>query len=251
MRKTQVKAWVRLCVVAVTLMALLPAPTVAAEKKASNNKESQTDAIPDMTQRPWTLRDHYKFRLGKSVLWYGVENSEWRLVVDGLDTVADNVTFRIRLADGTVIDAPALGTAESNRERFSDSLGTGTIYWTEYPAHNGIAVRHCVRTLDRPLLLVSVEIGNVGDKPIEVTSIEPVVLGPAGIRKPSPQATVENRTFTLRGGFAVHDPETTSLVLFTDLQKAFTLALGILPTGIARPKIIIRDTPDAWSGGVV
>jgi len=221
-----------------------------AKNKAVSKLKKETEATEAV---PWSLRDKYTFTNGKMVLMYAVESSELRLVVEGLSAIIDDAGFRITFADGSSVDAAALGKAETEREAFTSDLGAGTRFWTEYPAKDGLQVRHALHiNKERPGMFVTLTLSNVGDKPLEIAKICPFIVGPSGIRGLSKEVSATARRFSFRGPFPVFDSKgPVSFNIFHDSTNQIGFTLGVLPMGISTANAEFRSTePGVWRGEV-
>ncbi|MCX5758674.1 MAG: hypothetical protein NTU83_09255, partial [Candidatus Hydrogenedentes bacterium] len=224
----------------------------AKPKAKPKAKEKDKDGIPEADAKIWALRDHYTFGGDDGKIYYAVEDAEWTLDMPGLGNVTDNVGFRITFADGTNWEASALGKGESVRQTFSDDLGNGTTFTSQFPAKDGVVVCHSMSIYkDRPFILVRIVVGNVGDKPIEIKKLCPVVLGPSGIGKLSPDTQTAARRLKNRGGHAVFDKAAPPvLTVLDDVAHKFCLSFGVVPGGLATSSAELARGADCWQGEV-
>lgn len=221
-----------------------------AKSKAVSKTKKETESTETM---PWNLRDKYTFTNGKMVLMYAVETSELRLVVEGLSAIIDDAGFRITFADGSSVDADALGKAETEREAFTSDMGAGTRFWTEYPVKDGLQVRHALHiNKERPGMFVTLTLSNVGDKPIEVAKICPFIVGPSGIRGLGKEVSATARHFSFRGPFPIFDSKgPVSFNIFHDSTNQIGFTLGVLPMGVSTANAEFKATePGVWRGEV-
>jgi len=203
---------------------------------------------------PWSLRDHYEVTAGNATVIYSAENAEWAVRVEGLGLVIDHAGFRITFADGrTLGTADLLEKAESNRNTFSNEAGDGTDFWCEFRPQNGLVLRHTLTVhKQRPFLLIRLALKNVGDAPIEVSEVCPVVIGPGGIAHLSADTAVKRRRVVFRGGHPVFSRDAPSaLTVFNDRAHDLSLSLGFLPLGIADTRIDLDSYEGAWQGDIV
>lgn len=235
------------------MMALAGAADAAgkAKKKAAKTAAPKAEAAAPVKYREWNLRDHYTISFGNAHLDYAVEDSEWRVRVDGIGTVLDNAYFKIVLGDGSVLTCDQLGKADTARSNTDSDYGKNTKYWSEYPAKNGLVVRHSVTTFnERGFCLVMVELGNTGDKPIEIAAIQPVTLAPGGITM-GPGAKVSARRFAFRGQWPFYSRDaSTKLTIFENAQGTYCLSLGLFPQGMTDAGADMSVSSDVWRGDV-
>ncbi len=226
--------------------------TLAKPKAKPKTKAKEKDGISEADAKIWALRDHYTFGEDNGKIYYAVEDAEWTLDMPGLGNVTENVGFRITFADGTNWEASALGKAESVRKTFSDELGNGTTFTSQFPAKDGVVVCHSMSIYkDRPFILVRIVVGNVGDKPIEIKKLCPVVLGPSGIGKLSADSQTASRRLKSRGGHAVFDKAAPPvLTILDDIAHKFCLSFGVVPGGIATSSADLARGADCWQGEV-
>ena len=224
-------AMAAVCVLAFTAES---APAGAKAKPKAKAKTKAEEETPSW-QLPWTLREHYSFTVEKSTLYYAADNAEWQVTVEGAGPVIDKARFQITLADGTVLDSLSLGKATAEYDRFTDALGDGMLFSTTFPEKDGLLVRHRMSVnSERPFVLITLGLGNNSDKPIEITKIAPVVIGPGGIANLTPGADMMSRHVSFRGTCPVFDKNAPpSLAIFNDSARDITLCLGALPQGIA------------------
>jgi len=232
-----------------------PAAKPAAEKTTPAKAKPKLDAngMTEEDAKLWALRDHYRFGSDNGQIYYAVENAEWTLDMPGAGHVIENAGFRIAFADGSTWNAQTLGKAESLRETFSDDLGHGTVFTSQFPVKDGLVVRHSMSIYkDRPFILVRLAIGNTGDKPVEIKSLAPAVLGPSGIGKLSAETKIAARRTRISGGHAVFDKSAPSILnVFEDPAHKFCLSFGVAPGGIAESSAEVSRGADSWQGEVV
>jgi len=256
-----------MCMAGVTILAVLlafgagAAPVKSTPGKSAAKKTAPAKAKPKldangMTEEDaklWALRDHYRFGSDNGQIYYAVENAEWTLDMPGAGHVIENAGFRIVFADGSTWNGQTLGKAESLRESFSDDWGHGTVFTSQFPAKDGLVVRHSMSIYkDRPFILVRLALGNTGDNPVEIKSLAPAVLGPAGIGKLSAETKVAARRIRISGGYAVFDKSAPSVLnIFEDPARKFCLSFGVVPGGIAESNAEVSRGADGWQGEVV
>jgi len=239
-------------------LAILVAAGGAEAAGKAKKKSAKPDASPKASVemkaklRQWNLRDHYTITFGNANLDYAVEDSEWRVTVEGIGTVLDNANFQVVLGDGTILTAEQLGRGETQRANTTGDYGKNIKYWSEYPPKDGLVVRHSITTFnERGFCLVLVELGNTGDKPIEIAAIKPVVLGAGGITM-GPGAKVTQHRFAFRGQCPQYSREaSTKLSIFENAQGSYCLSLGLFPMGITDASADLSMASDVWRGDVV
>lgn len=200
--------------------------------------------------KPWTLRDKYVFKSGKTALEFSIEEGEWRLMVEDVGQVIDDASFLITFADGTVLSAADLGKAEAGREPFSDEHGGGTYFSADFPPKDGLVVRHTVKAHENwPFFHLQLSVVNNGDSPVEIAKLTPGKVGPAGIHGLSGQASAGPRHVSARGPFPVFTPDAPPLLtIIGDPVHDLSFAVGLLPLGIAQSAALFQRNGDAWQG---
>lgn len=209
-------------------------------------------AAQDGAKVPWALRDHYSFSRGATTFHFDVKTTEWKIDVQGLGAVVDDVGAEVHLGDGRVLCLSDLEYSRDEREKFKGPLGKGTYYRSIFQPRDGLAVRHAVaRFSTRSFLMLYLDIENTGSSPIEIAAIRPAVIGPDGIRNLGEGARVVQTHTANRGPFpVVHGGSHASLVRFELEQPKVTLALGVLQSGQIESRIELSSHRGAWQGYV-
>jgi len=220
--------------------------------KATKTAPKEPEAAPP-AMLPWTLRDHFRFQQGKTLMRYAVETAEWSLELENKEVVVDNAKFQITLADGSTLDATGLGKAASEREKFTNEIGSGTAYVSVFPPKDGLLVRHSVGMFsERPFFLIHVGIGNNSEKPIKIAKITVASFGPGGIAHLSPDTQGSARRLQWRGGCPVFKKDAPSMLsILEDRGQGLTLSFGILPQGVAISSVDLAASGGNWLGDAV
>ncbi len=214
---------------------------------------------------PWTLRDKYSFGTETLILEYAQINAEWRVKIMEEDSeqsrmhpdvILRDVGFSIALGDGRIITNDMLrATGETifGRESYTcDFFGPATKFSVKFVPYESLYVEHqIVRFRNWNFLLISVEVHNQGDAPVEVTRIQSAILEPGALSGLSDTAQVHSRNFVFRGGHPVFTNEgVASTMRIDDPQRAISMALGILPSDKAESGIDIVHSGGTWQGRI-
>jgi len=202
---------------------------------------------------PWALRDHLNLEAGDAALLYDVKTAEWRLNVKQRETpMVDLVGFEVELADGTSYSAADLGEAEYSRDPFDEEGKRGTRFGSTFPAKDGLVVVHGVtRFVDQPFVLMRLSVRNVGDVPIEVAALRPIVMGADCMAPMGPSAELWGWPLVWRGSAAVYSgTKAYTFALLHEPDAAFCLAMGAIPQGLAATEIVFTPDGAAWQGAV-
>jgi LysM repeat protein len=206
-----------------------------------------TVAAQDPTGRdlPWELREVFTISRGKASLEYATDCAEWRVRVEGIGMIMQNVHTRVVLADGTQISTLDSRAGTGRIARLTGEFGNGKQFICDLPAQNGLRVRHWISVPDeRPFFLIEVEVINESGNPVEVSEIDSVVCR---VENLGMDAAVGRRHMRARGPFLVPDEGTSPLLmLFEDKQNDFTLALGTLAQRWGRADTRIEQSGNGW-----
>jgi len=202
---------------------------------------------------PWELREHFSFNVDKGTINYAADNGEWQINVEGVGSVVDKAGFQITFKDGTVLDNRSLGQATADYERFTDALGEGMLFSITFPPKDGILIHHSMSVnSERPFALVTLDLVNNREKPIEVAKITSAAIAPGGITKLTPNADVMSRHVSFRGANPVFNKNASpTLAIFNDAARDICFCLGMMPRGIATSHVTFTPSGDGWGGEVV
>ncbi len=214
---------------------------------------------------PWTLREHYTFGGELLRMDYAKDNAEWRVKLYEIDSeqarmhpdvIVRDVGFTIELGDGRIITNDMLGDGGETffeRESFtSEFFGEGTKFSVRFMPYDGLAVEHKIsRFRGWNFLLISVAVTNISDAPITVTRIRPAIFASGAISGLSANAQVHTRNMVFRGGYPVFTRDGAAATMrMHDPERNVSMALGILPSGMAESVVDIQGGAGAWQGRI-
>ena len=100
-------------------------------------------------------------------------------------------------------------------------------------------------------MLLNLHVENVGEEPVSLEAIRPVVVPPNGISNLGGSPRITQLRALRRGQFpVVHDGAHASLVRFNLPGPNVTLALGVLQSGTMNSKVNLVQSGDTWQGNV-
>lgn len=226
------------------ILTVLAAPAAVAAKKKT------ADAPQDTTILPWALRPFYTFTQDNSKIDYAEDNAEWRLTIDGHGEIIATADFKVVLGDDTTLSRANLKRVSSLRSQKEESgRGSENYSVTFAPSHGLEVVHQMVSLKGMPGFLVRIAVRNVGDQPIPLQKISPVVV-PAGAMKALPSdALVSLRRPLSRAGFMYTDgAANTTLAMFRSKDTSFRLVLGMLSTGASEASLAFAEGEQGWAG---
>ena len=230
------------------------APLLALCVLLSFSAMAAEDATPDLSELPWSLRDHYTITTADQQMYitYGGDNGEWSLDMKGIGTVLTKVAATITLADGSVIDLRDLGIGDTTRNKDTAELGAGLKYQVTLAGPHGLSVVHSLTYHEtHPFYVVRLELTNHGSEPIDVAKISPMVIGPGGFGNLGAETTESPRRFVVIGASPVYTTVGDPLFsLFTDPVKNVTLAIGALPVSKATSAVHLEKFDGRYQGHV-
>lgn len=224
-------------------------PAASTKKKAPAKKAPVKEAEPE---KPiWAYRPHYVFSGETLFLDNDQDNGEWRLRGSETDIIADPIGFEIELSDGTKITNAQMKPLKSDRgPKVDPKIGAGIVYDNEFQAYNGLKVtQRIMKYMEKPFLTVRMVLENTTDKPVQVTRIAPIVVGPGAMTGFAADVTVHSHNVVARGGFAVretaHPPVMTRL---HDPARRGCILFGMLPTGRGDAASEFKHDGTGWVG---
>lgn len=188
------------------------------------------DEVPE---HMWELRDKYTFDGPVADLGYAVDYGDWRILTPTLGEIFSNIGCQIVLDDGTVVTPRGCGKALTTRSRAENAIGPGIVYLTQCPAKDGLKVTHKMASYqNRSGVTVHLEVENVGDTPIVIKSLQPMVAEPGEIK----QLRMESDG---SGGPYV----------FTNSSENVAILLGTIPLGGVETQLSFSEAGGAITGG--
>jgi len=201
---------------------------------------------------PWALRDHLVFQSDAASVLYSVEDGRWRVDTAQAEAVIDGVGFEVVRADGTTVTGLDLGKAALERAAFDRDGKAGDRFTCVFAPKDGLEVRHELITFHAtPFLEIHVSVRNVGDAPVDLAVIRPVVLGPDAMKPLSAQATMRGWPARMRGRYTVFCRDAPHVFsVLSDPAAGLCLALGVLPQGRCRSGARFAPSGGRWLGAI-
>ncbi|HOJ32690.1 MAG TPA: LysM peptidoglycan-binding domain-containing protein [Candidatus Hydrogenedentes bacterium] len=218
----------------------------APAKSAKTSKKPSDDPVYNMPHdMPWELRERYTIETGKAKFVYAADSGEWTLDVQGIGRVVESAGAEVELGDGTKLQSMQIGIAKGNIKKLSDPMGDGIDYVIDFPAHQGLALRHSLSMFNtRPFFLIRMQATNVGASPIEIRAIRPASFY---VQNLSPSTTAGVRMLQVQGPYFVPSSSNfPSRIVLRDAEHDFTLAVGSLPKQVASTKAYLLTEPGRW-----
>lgn len=207
----------------------------------------------DFDATPWSLRDHFSFTMGASVMDYAVENGEWRLHRDGVEEIIQKVDMAIHLASGQVITTRDLRKGKVVRKNFDNGGTRGIQYTITFAPVHGAIVKHAMSVHSGfPHMLIDVSVASADpDHPVEVVSIMPVVIPAGNMAWFSAATTYTPRRLDFRGGTPMFSRQSLpQAAWFEDSTQNMMLAFAVLPHGVATTGADFAFANGQWQGVV-
>ncbi len=203
-------------------------------------------------RRPWELRESYTFRGNNVVVYFFNDNGQVYVATEDERVMLGEASFVIELGDGTRLTSTDFEKARSERIAFESPVGPGTHFATTFLPRDGMTVTFRVATFaQRSNIVLELEVANSGDEPVTIAAIRPLVTGPQGMRRLTPETTYATRPLVLQGGVPLYGQADYALMgLFRDPSAAMTLALGLLPLGVAHSGVQFAEHEGIWHGEV-
>ncbi|GMW01784.1 MAG: hypothetical protein AMXMBFR84_29210 [Candidatus Hydrogenedentota bacterium] len=216
---------------------------------AGLNPAIRADEISNL---PWTLRDHYTFDAPRISLIYAVDNGEWCLNRADGKVLLDKARASVTLGDGKVIDVNAMGPGDAFRRRDVTELGDGSRYGLKLTGSQGVAVEHSITShKQHPYYLIRVTVTNTSAEPIEVAAISPVVVPRGSMAQLDPEVEVQRRTMDVLGPNAGFNPASPAHILtFHNKSVGYMTTLGVFPRDVARTGINLQFFDGQWQGEI-
>ena len=127
--------------------------------------------------KPWALRDFYSFKGEYSTFMFDNKTAEWMVEVTGLGILIKDAQCEVEYADGRVLRLSSLKAVRDGRENFDGPMGPGTRFSSFFKTPENLEVNMSVSRLEKhPALLVHVTLANLGDAPVSIKEVRPVVF---------------------------------------------------------------------------
>src|SRR5690606_24389641 len=164
---------------------------------------------------------------------YAVDYGDLRVVTPTLGEVFSNVGCHVELADGTIVKPRACGKALNTRDRASNAIGPGIVILTMCPPSNGLKLTHKVASYEnRSGLTIHLEVENVGDAPVQIKALHPIVAEPGDIKQ------VRMASDGPGGPY-----------VFTNTSENVAILLGTIPLGGVKTELSFSEEGGAITGG--
>lgn len=191
---------------------------------------AQEDEVPESM---WQLRDKYTFSGSTANVGYAVDYGDWRVTTPNLGEIFSNVGCQVVLGDGTVVKPRACGKALTTRDRAANPIGPGIVYLTMCPEKDGLKITHKIASYEnRSGLSVHLEVQNVGDTPIEIKALQPMVAEPGDISQVRMSSDGPGGPY-----------------MFTNASENVAVLLGTIPLGGAEIQLAFNDEGGSITGG--
>ncbi|MCH7910258.1 MAG: hypothetical protein IIB38_11650, partial [Candidatus Hydrogenedentes bacterium] len=201
---------------------------------------------------PWGLRDHYTFDSDRASFHVDVKNARWKLEVSGVGVVFDEVDAGIRLADGQTYRVSDATFVRDDRVERNEWFGEGTHFRSQFQVTEELAVRYVVvRYKKHPFIVIYLEVGNSGIRPIDISEIRPVLIRNDEIVRLRELAELTFVRTTQRGRFPmIHADNAASLVRAELSDPRWTIGLGVVQSGRMDSKVVFPAEGETGPGYV-
>ena len=200
--------------------------------------------------KPWALRDHYSFKGEYSTFMFDNQTAEWMVDVTGLGILIKDAQCEIEYADGRTLRLSSLKAVRDGRENFDGPMGKGTRFSSFFITPENLEVNVSVaRMEEHPALIVHITMTNLGDKPVSIKEVRPVVFDRGTVADLGAATVLTQANMHRQGHFSVmNDGASAGLVMFEVAKPRMTLGVGLLQSGLMNSSIDLKADGKSWVG---
>jgi len=202
--------------------------------------------------KPWALRDFYSFKGEHSTFKFDNKTAEWMVDVDGLGILIKDAQCEIEYSDGRVLRLSSLKAQRDTRENFDGPMGPGMRFSSFFVTPENLEVNISVSRLEKhPALLVHVTLSNLGDAPVSIKEVRPVVFDRGAVGELGATTLLTQAHMHRQGAFSVmNDGTSAALVMLEVAKPRMTLGVGLLQSGLMDSSIDLKPDGKSWVGAI-